>query len=366
VQRGQGGWPPTATYEKAEAPWFRPTAPISCYPFGFVSLSASLVTLARYVQHDTLAAFGADKVNLSADEVADYRAQGNRMRERLERHIDDHPDYALVKMLNSGSLAKATALSTASDMDLAVYVSAAAAPAGNEELIYWLRDRLREAYPQLDDDQFDPQDACVTMRFRTPSLIDVDVVPVLYDGADDNLGTLVLKDTGERVYTSITQHIEFVRSRNRDHPQDFRQVVRLLKWWRRERQKENTSFALSGFMTELICAHLADDGVNFGDYTGALAAFFTYVAKAELNERIFFTDNYAAGALPAATGAAVEIFDPVNADNNVAAALSAADRDTIVVAAVDANEAIADATYATTKARAVEDWQAVLGPAFNP
>lgn len=324
------------------------------------------MTLARYVQHDTLAAFGADKVNLSADDVAEYRAQGSRMRQRLERHIEAHPEYALVKMLNSGSLAKATALRTASDMDLAVYVTAAAAPAGNEELIYWLRDRLKEAYSQLDDDQFDAQDACVTMRFRTPSLIDVDVVPVLYEGADDNLGTLILKDTGERVYTSISQHIEFVRSRNRDHPQDFRQVVRLLKWWIRERKKADASFALSGFMCELICAHLVDDGIDFGDYSRALAAFFTYVAKTGLQERISFTDNYGADQLPAATGAAMEIFDPVNADNNVTVGLSAADRDAIIAAAVDANEAIADATYATTRARAVEDWQDVLGPAFNP
>lgn len=324
------------------------------------------MTLARYVQHDTLAAFAADKVNLSADQVAEYRAQGNRMRERLERHIDAHPDYALVKMLNSGSLAKATALSTASDMDLAVYVSAAAAPAGTVELIYWLRDRLQEAYPQLDDDQFEAQEACVTMRFRTPSLIDVDVVPVLYEGGADNLGTLILKDTGERVYTSISQHIEFVRSRNRAHPQDFRQVVRLLKWWVRERRKSDLSFPLSGFMTELVCAQLADDGVDFGDYDRALAAFFTYIAKTGLQERIFFTDYYASSALPADTGAAVEIFDPVNSDNNVTAALTAADRDSIVDAAVDANEAIADATYATTKARAVSDWQDVLGPAFNP
>ena len=85
------------------------------------------MTQPRYVTHDVLASFAADKVNLPPDRVKAYREQSNRVRERLEKHIAAHPDFALVKMLNSGSVAKGTALATSSDMDLAVYVRRAAA-----------------------------------------------------------------------------------------------------------------------------------------------------------------------------------------------------------------------------------------------
>ena len=195
------------------------------------------MAIQRYVQHDVLAAFAAAKVNLPPDRVADYRAQGKRLRERLERYVGENPDYALVKMLNSGSVAKGTALSTIGDMDLAVYIEAAEAPEGDEALVYWMRDRLREAYPQLEEDQFEPQHHCVTLIFRTPSLADVDVVPVLYDGEPDNVGYLVEKDTGRRVETSVSRHLEFIRARKGASPSDFAQVVRLLKWWAGE-QKE--------------------------------------------------------------------------------------------------------------------------------
>jgi len=110
------------------------------------------MTLARYVTHDVLVAFGADVVNLPRSRVTDYRGQGNRMRSKLQTHIAAHPGYGVVKMLNSGSVAKGTALSTSSDFDLAIYLRRGDVPEGDEELVYWLVDRLREAYSNLDDD----------------------------------------------------------------------------------------------------------------------------------------------------------------------------------------------------------------------
>lgn len=61
----------------------------------------------------------------------------------------------------------------------------------------------------------------------------------------------------------------------------------------------------------------------------------------------------------------IEVFDPVNPDNNVGASYTSADRDRIVSAAQVALEALADATYATTKSRSIEDWQQILGPSFR-
>jgi tRNA nucleotidyltransferase (CCA-adding enzyme) len=323
------------------------------------------MTITRYVQHEVLAAFGTDTVNLSSERVKDYRAQGKRMRERLETHIDAHPDYALVKMLNSGSVAKGMALSTISDMDVAVYVRRADAPEGTEELVYWLRDRLKEAYSQLDDDQFEPQQHCVTLRFRDPKLVDVDVVPVLYEGEPDNVGCLIVKDTGARVTTSVSRHIDFIRARKGGSPSDFAQVVRLLKWWVGEQKERNPSLRFKSFLVELVCAHLADRGETFKDYVEGMEAFFAYIVKTGLQERIAFDDYYGAGELPATTTAAIEVFDPVNAENNVAASYTEADRLKIVEIATNAHEALADAAYATTKARALADWRDILGPTFR-
>lgn len=323
------------------------------------------MTLERHVQHEVLADFAEAEVNLPQDRVSEYREQGKRLRERLERHIADNPDYALVKMLNSGSVAKGTALSTIGDMDLAVYVKKAEAPTGDDELVYWMRDRLREAYSQLEDDQFQPQQHCVTLIFKTASYADVDVVPVLYEGEPDNVGVLIEQGTGRRVETSVSRHLEFVRARKGKSPSDFAQVVRLLKWWAGEQKERDPNLRFKSFMIELICAHLADNGQDFSDYPAAMEAFFAYVVNTGLSERISFDDNYPASDLPRPDGAEIEIFDPVNPENNVAASYTRENRDKIVIVATDALEAIADASYATTKARAVEDWQVVLGPSFK-
>lgn len=318
-----------------------------------------------HVDHNIIAAFAQDKVNLNADSVKDYREQGKRLRERLEKHLEEAPEYALVKMLNSGSVAKGTALSTIGDMDLAVYVKAAEAPTKEEDLIYWLRDRLREAYPQLDDDQFEPQHHCVKLIFRTASYVDVDVVPVLYEGEADNVGYLIEKDTGRRVRTSVSRHLEFIRKRKGNSPSNYAQVARLLKWWAGQQKARDSELRFKSFMIELICAHLCDKGVNFSDYPAAMEAFFTYIVRSGLRERIWFADYYQAGKLPAPNSAEIEIFDPVNPENNIAASYTRENREKILAIATDALETLTDAAYATTKARAVEDWQMVLGPSFR-
>ena len=317
-----------------------------------------------YVGHAELKAFAEHRVNLHRDAVADRRAQVARLRERLGNHINEHPDYVLVKMLHSGSVAKGTALSTLNDMDVAVYVKSNVAPHEERELISWLVDRLRDIYTNMSSDQIQPSDHCARIEFRGTGL-SVDVVPVLYEGEADDRGHLVVKGTGERVLTSITLHLRFVRTRKDKWPDHYAQVVRLLKWWARERKLENATFRFKSFLAELLCAHLGAKGVDFSDYAGALESIFTYIVKTELRERISFADYYPASHLPGPTGAAIEIFDPVNPNNNVAARYSGADRRAIVEAAQDALDSITEAHYSTTKGRAVERWQEVLGTAFR-
>ena len=118
-------------------------------------------------------------------------------------------------------------------------------------------------------------------------------------------------------------------------------------------------------MVELICAHLADGGLDMSRYPEALEHFFAYIVQSELGERIAFTDHYGAGELPTASSAEIEIFDPVNPENNVAASYTRQQREAIVEAAADALDALNEAAFVEAKGRAVDKWKVVLGPSFN-
>jgi hypothetical protein len=321
--------------------------------------------MASHIGHEEIKDFAEDKVNLPAATAKKHRDQVKALRERLERKIAADPNYGLVKMLHAGSVAKGTALRNVHDLDTAVYVKAAEAPTSNDsQLVPWLADRLYEANTNMSRDQFVAQEHCVTVSFKGSGL-DVDVVPVLYEGGADDRGYLVRKHTGDRVLTSITLHLRFIRERKTAYGPDFAQLIRLTKWWKRVVNDRDEDFRFKSFMIELLWAHLADSGLVLSDYPSALERFFAYIVKAELTDQVAFTDFYKSGDIPARSSAAVEVLDPVNVANNVAVLYKAPDRDRIVTAAHKALDALTEARFAPTKGRAVECWQTVLGPTFK-
>lgn len=316
------------------------------------------------ITHEDVAAFAENRVNLPRADAQRHRDQANGLRKRLESKIDADPNFGLVKMLHAGSVAKGTALRTVNDLDVAVYVKAAEAPGGDPDLVPWLADRLAEANPSMNRDQFEENDHCVTVNFRGTGL-NVDVVPVLYEGEPDDRGYLVRKHTGDRVLTSVRLHLDFIRSRKEQYGADFAQVIRLSKWWKRMVVNGDTDFRFKSFMIELIWARLADTGVPLADYPTALERFFTYIVRTELAEQVAFTDFVAVKEIPARGTTAIEVLDPVNPDNNVGARYQDSDRVRIVDAAQDALSALGEARFATTRGRALDCWRSVLGPAFG-
>ena len=322
------------------------------------------VTTAKttHITNSDLKAFAARRVNLSRDEASAGRDRVRFLREGLARHISDNPEFSLVKMLHAGSVAKGTALANLNDMDVAVYVRSE--DVGDENLVLWMTDRLREVYGDtIDADAVKPGTNCPTITFA--SGFAVDVVPVLYEGDEDDKGYLVAKDTGERLLTSIPLHLKFIRTRKEQHPDNLAQVVRYLKWWIRLRKRKDESFKFKSFMAELIVAHLADSGMNFGDHIEALTSVFAYIVDSGLAERVSFTDYYTKGKLSPPSGSPIEIFDPVNPENNVASRYTRHDRDQLVDTAEEALDAITEAGFATTKGQAVDCWQLVLGTTFR-
>lgn len=316
-----------------------------------------------HVDHRDLVRFAEERVNLPKEKADEFRAQARRLREKLEGYLAEHPDFALKKMLLSGSLAKGTALRSLNDIDVAVYISGSDAPHDLQALLNYLAEKLRKAFPNFSPEQVQPQTYSVTVNFRGTGL-NVDVVPVLYAGLPDWRGNLISQDDGSFLETSIPLHLEFARKRKQAQPTHFAQVVRLIKYWARRMKQEHDGFHFKSFMIEMILAKLTDNGTDLSDYPEALQSFFTYVAESNLSERIVFEDYYQASTV-APSADRVQIIDPINASNNVARLYTAQNAAAIVDAALDAGDAIDAALKAPTKELTVHYWQKVFGSSFQ-
>jgi tRNA nucleotidyltransferase (CCA-adding enzyme) len=320
--------------------------------------------LSSQILHADIADFAEDSINLKREDAEEYREQVRRLREKLDKYAADHPEHCLIKTLLSGSLAKGTALRTLNDIDVAFYVKAGKNLSAERELLEWLAQRIRDAYPQMKPDQIKANNHSVCIKYAVSGL-SVDVVPVQYKGDPADRGYLFAFDGGEPVLTSIPLHLAFIRKRKAEQKVHFAQVIRLVKWWVRLQKSKDGAFRMKSFMTEMIISHLADSGVSMADYPTALEKVFGYIVKSRLKARIAFTDYYPASKLPGPTGKPMEVFDPVNETNNVASVYDETHRQKIVSAAQEALEAISEARFATTRGRAIECWQDVLGPSFR-
>lgn len=320
--------------------------------------------IAPPIEHSTIQKFAEDRVNLPADAAKERRQKVNDLRERLANWMKDHPECGLTKSYLSGSLAKGTAIKTSSDVDVALYINYDGEKKANRKLAEWIAERLRKAYPQMSPDQIEPQEYSVKIKYKEAG-IDVDIVPVFYEGDPQDRGWLVSKRSGRLMLTSIPMHLAFTRKRKDKQKTHFAQVVRLVKWWATEQKAADASFRFKSFMAELICAHLADGGLNMSDYRTAMEAFFNFVVNSGLKKRISFTDYYPSSQLPGTLADPIQIFDPVNPQNNVTSQYTEGHRRLIVTAAQDALDALNEAHTSATKGHAVQMWQAVLGSSFR-
>lgn len=317
----------------------------------------------EHVNHRDIARFADERVNLKREDASELRAQANRLRDKLESYLGDHPDFELRRMLLSGSLAKGTALKSISDIDVGCYVSSDSAPQAIGELIEWLAKRLEKAFPNFKPEQIERKTYSVAVHFVGTGN-EVDIVPILYTGDPQWRGNLISQDTGEPLMTSVPMHLDFIRKRKNAAPQHFAQVVRLIKFWAGLRKQVDSNFRFKSFMIELILAHLADRGLALGDYPEAMQGFFTFLATDDLRTTIAFSDYYRPSECPPSNDP-VRIWDPVNCANNVAKLYSADNRARIIDAALDAGDAIDAALRATTKGETIRYWQKVFGPTFD-
>ena len=314
----------------------------------------------EHVGHGDIVEFAQNHVNLSKDKACKYREQARRLREKIDAYMSESSSFVLEKTLLSGSLAKGTALDSLNDIDLACYISGADTRHDVATLLDYLTQRLRNAFPNFHHDQVAPQTYSVTVSFQGTGL-DVDVVPVLYDGDPQWYGNLVSQDDGSFLNTCIPRHLEFI-GRRKTAESNFSQVVRLVKFWARRIKIEQPDFRFKSFMIELILARLCDQRLDLSDYPEALQHFFTYVAKTRMREKIVFADY---PDTEVQFSDPIQIIDPVNPHNNVARLYTTDHADAIAKAALHAGDAIDAALTAPTKQETVRYWQKVFGSSFQ-
>ena len=316
---------------------------------------------AMKITHGDIVHFAENKVNLPAERAKSYRKQINHLSDRLEKHLKECPNYHFKRIMLSGSLAKRTSLRNISDADVALYVRSDEAPQEMENFKDWLSTELTKIYGTLNEWQVTKKNFCVTIEF-VGSGLEVDVVPVFWKDDKWN-GELISQDDGKNLTTNVVYHLEFILKRHKKEPNNFRQIVRLLKYWANEQKEANSEFRFKSFMIELIVAHLMDsDSLTRDNFPEALREFFDYIVIGKLNDVICF-DDFGQGSVSGGNSE-ICIFDPVNAKNNVASLYTKREKDLILSAALDAADAIEYATYATTKAEAVEQWRRVFGTTF--
>ncbi len=313
----------------------------------------------EYVNHKEIVNFAQNQVNLPKDKSDKYRAQVRNLREKLEEYLGTNPDFKLRKMILSGSLAKGTALRSLNDIDVACYIKGEEFNIQN--LLQDLSNYLCSKFPNFNSDQITCQNYSLKISFRGTGL-DVDIVPILYNGDSNWDGDLISQEDGTLLKTNILRHIKFIQKR-KEKCEHFSQIVRLIKFWIQKTKRENPDFKFKSFMVEIILAHLLDKGFDFSDYPEVLQHFFTYIATSQLQKRIEFFDYYEAVYLESFDDP-VQIIDPVNKSNNVSKNYSKEMVSIIVEKSLEAGDAIDAALYATTKQKTVYYWQKIFGSSF--
>ena len=105
-------------------------------------------------------------MNLPKDKASEYRAQARRLREKLDGYLSRIPTSLSRRCCYRVVLRRVRALRSLNDIDLACYISGADTPHEVAELLNYLAERLRTAFPNFSLTRVEPQTYSVTVSFR--------------------------------------------------------------------------------------------------------------------------------------------------------------------------------------------------------
>lgn len=281
----------------------------------------------------------------SESELARARQHRDVIKQRM-------PFPGVVEFINTGSYIKGTALRPFDDIDLFVAIDPREYDGQPTKILTRLAFHLRTSYPVS---WVRTQEHSVGITFASGTR--VDIVPGFLN--EDGDGYLI-RNRREKTWVATNPHIhkEFFNNRQNEDRR-FREIIRLVKHWKRHRRKQWGSYLM-----ELLVTHWADEeGIPVGRDV-ALHDFFTWLVEQDWErDEFFFNDYYSEGDLPERSDAPMFVLDPANADNNVAQNVTAVDLKGLLNAAKFARRRSKAALNANSRPAAYRVWRDLL-PAF--
>lgn len=197
----------------------------------------------------------------------------------------------------------------------------------DDEILDRLLDRFygyaQRAYPQRPPNKSRTKSS-VKLEFVGTKL-SYDLVPLLIAPEYGNDYQWLLRSDEKRL-TSVTRHVEFTRSRTRrsNSPElpgrvKFNECVRLLKWWREFRMKNDRHSipGLPSIVIDMLAAYAFDKRQVHATYSETLYDWFDFLHAAVLRrQRISFSDYPLPPKRPHAPVTPWMVIDPVDPSNN--------------------------------------------------
>lgn len=303
-----------------------------------------------------LLGYVTDKLALPGEKRNEYRAQVNRLLDKLDGVLAADGSYDIVKFRRAGSLEKGTSNRPRAgkpvDADVGVYFDADPDSFDIATLQRLIKQLLAAAYPQKSPNDFEEGGRTFGVVFKGSGL-EVDLVPIVALDKAADLG-LQYSRTGACVKTSIKTHIDHYRDHAARDPW-LASLLRLTKRWRYWQELAG----IQSFHLELILSHLIDRSGPASGVEEGLRRFFLFVAR-DLRGGVTFD-----GAMASTFGEPVVMVDPANPQNNVAARIASAERDAFVAAAKAALTTITVAQGLPGKGETIDAWKELFGENFS-
>jgi len=298
------------------------------------------------------------KLALPGDERNDYRAQVNRLLEKLETVLHEDGSYRIQKFRRAGSLEKGTSNRPRAgkpvDADVGVYF--AVNDTSNfdiTDLQRVIKKLLSAAYPQKNEDDFDDTGARTFGVVFQGSGLEVDLAPIVSLDADANYG-LQYSRSGNCVKTSVKAHIDHYRDHAGRDPL-LAPTLRLAKRWRYWQELDG----VQSFHLELMLSYLVDRDGPAPTLEDSLRRLFLFVAR-DLHRGVAF-----GSADVSRFSDPLVIVDPANEENNVGARIESGEREALIVAARTAYETLTWAQGLPYQGETVSAWKELFGDNFS-
>ena len=164
-----------------------------------------------------------------------------------------------------------------------------------------------------------------TIAFKRTKL-QFDIIPLI-ETSRKNIQKLI-RTNGEIRQSSVQQQAEFIKKRNRSSNEldglvKFNECLRLVKWWRYQRQANSGIFGngdndskVPSFLLDLLCAKAYDETLVKATYPETLASWFGFLAHTVRNRKtVRFTDFIKAPKNENRVN--WKVLDPMDDTNNV-------------------------------------------------